>query len=276
MNKKLAFGKVFVMFHNQSAHFVNGITLNVRDKESMKHFYQDILGLNVVNESLSIVHYEIGNMNHFLTLNQINMGREPLTSEAGLFHLAIKLPSKTDLADLLVQLSEYTIPVNGGEHETATSIFLEDPEGNGLEFYVDNPMEDWSFENGQVVLETQPINVPHLLTYVSNEKWQGIPDESIIGYINLKTIELKRIKLYYKRFFGLEPSALETNHSVYLSSNGYHQHIVVNNWYSSIKRIENERTYGLACVDYHYPESTHKRITGPDGIQFRFNFYKVI
>lgn len=190
------------MFHNQSAHFVNGITLNVRDKETMKHFYHDILGLAVVNESLSIIHYEIGEMNHFITLNQINLGREPLTSEAGLFHLAIKLPSKTDLADLLVQLSEFTIPVNGGEHDVTTSLFVEDPEGNGLEFYVDNPIEDWSFEDGKVVLETHPINVPHLLTYVSNEKWQGMPEESMIGYINLKTIELNRIKQYYKNFLG--------------------------------------------------------------------------
>lgn len=264
------------MFHNQSAHFVNGITLNVRDKEAMKQFYEHILGLNVVNESYSIVHYEIGNSNHFLTLKQINYGREPLTSEAGLFHLAIRLPSKADLADLLVQLSEYELPVNGGEHDITTSLFLEDPEGNGLEFYVDHPIEDWVFEDDKVVFETQPINVPNLLTYVSNEKWQGIPDETIIGYVNLKTIELKRVISYYKNFFGLEASSLETNTALYLSSNGYHQHIVVNNWFSRIKRIENHKTYGLACVDYHYPETTHKNITGPDGILFRFNFYKVM
>lgn len=117
--------------------------------------------------------------------------------------------------------------------------------------------------------------MPHLLTYVSDNKWQGIPDESMIGYINIKTINLKRVSTYYKNFFGLESSSIETNHAFYLSSNGYHQHIVVNNWYSSIKRIENETTYGLACIDYHYPETTHKQLTGPDGIVFRFNFYKV-
>ncbi|MDN8848283.1 VOC family protein, partial [Staphylococcus aureus] len=93
-----------------------------------------------------------------------NYGREPLTSEAGLFHLAIRLPSKRDLADLLVQLSEYELPINGGEHDITTSLFLEDPEGNGLEFYVDHPIEDWVFEDDKVVLETQPINVPNLLT----------------------------------------------------------------------------------------------------------------
>ena len=264
------------MFHNESAHFVNGIILNVRDKDEMKKFYGDIIGLNVVNESYSTIQYEVGNLNHFMTLNQINMGREPLVSEAGLFHLAIKLPSKTALADLLVQFSEYKIPINGGEHDISTSLYLEDTEGNGLEFYVDNPIDEWSIENEKAVLETKPLNVPKLLTYVSDEKWQGIPDESIIGYINLKTIRLNRVKQYYKNYFGLVPSSLETDSAVYLASNGYHQHLVVNNWLSSVKRIENHRTYGLACVDFHFPETTHKLLAGPDGIQFRFNYYSVL
>lgn len=89
------------MFHSQSAHFVNGITLNVRDKDEMKQFYENIIGMNVVNESYSTIQYEIGNLNHFITFNQVIQGREPLRSEAGLFHLAIRLPAKTDLADLL-------------------------------------------------------------------------------------------------------------------------------------------------------------------------------
>lgn len=264
------------MFHSQSAHFVNGITLNVRDKDEMKQFYENVIGMNVVNESYSTIQYEIGNLNHFMTFNQVIQGREPLPSEAGLFHLAIKLPAKTDLADLLVQINESGIPVHGGEHDVTTSLYLEDPEGNGLEFYVDNPIEDWLFEDEKVVLETQPINVPNLLAYTSNEKWQGIPDESVIGYLNLKSIDLSKVKQYYNNYFGLETSSLETDGAFYLSSNGYHQHLVVNNWLSSIKRIENNRTYGLAIIDFHYPETTHKLLTGPDGIQFRFNYNKVV
>ena len=88
-----------------------------------------------------------------------------------------------------MQFSEYKIPINGGEHDISTSLYLEDTEGNGLEFYVDNPIDEWSIENEKAVLETKPLNVPKLLTYVSDEKWQGIPDESIIGYINLKQFD---------------------------------------------------------------------------------------
>lgn len=102
------------MYHNSNANFVNGITLNVRDKNELKPFYEDVLGLNIINETLTSIQYEVGQNNHVITLVELQNGREPLMSEAGLFHIAIKLPQISDLANLLIHLSEYDIPVNGG------------------------------------------------------------------------------------------------------------------------------------------------------------------
>lgn len=90
------------MFHNKNANFVNGITINVRDKDELKPFYEEILGLNIVNETMTSIQYEVGMSNTFITLNEITNGREPLMSEAGLFNLGIMLPTLSDLADLLV------------------------------------------------------------------------------------------------------------------------------------------------------------------------------
>lgn len=263
------------MFHNKNDHFINGITLNVKDIEEMKHFYSNILGLNIVTESDSNILYQIGVQNHFISLNQIERGREPLSAEAGLFHLAIQLSSQSALADILVQLSDYSLPVDGGENHLTTSLYVNDPEGNGLEFYVEAHNEDWDNVEEQVTLDTLPINVPKLLKHVSNNQWQGIPNESQIGYLNLKTIAWHKVKPYYKNFFNLEVASLDTDEALYMSSKGDYQHLVVNNWHSYIKRIENDVTYGLACVDCYYPDTAHKRLTGPDGIQFRFNYYEV-
>lgn len=122
------------MYHNSNANFVNGITLNVRDKNELKPFYEDILGLNIINETLTSIQYEVGQNNHVITLVELQNGREPLMSEAGLFHIAIKLPQISDLANLLIHLSEYDIPVNGGIQPASLSLFLKTQKETVLNF----------------------------------------------------------------------------------------------------------------------------------------------
>lgn len=122
------------MYHNSNANFVNGITLNVRDKNELKSFYEDVLGLNIINETLTSIQYEVGQNNHVITLVELQNGREPLMSEAGLFHIAIKLPQISDLANLLIHLSEYDIPVNGGIQPASLSLFLKTRKETVLNF----------------------------------------------------------------------------------------------------------------------------------------------
>ncbi|UDI78490.1 VOC family protein [Staphylococcus taiwanensis] len=264
------------MFHSKNAHFINGVTLNVRNLAILRPFYEEVLGFEVVIETTSSVQYEIGQSNHFLTLSEVTNGREPLLSEAGLFYIGILLPNMHDLADLLVQLSDYEIPVNGGEQSVCTSLFFEDPEGNAFKFYVDHDRDYWVYHDHQLQLEIEAINVPYLLNNVSNEQWQGIPKGSKIGNVSLKTIRISEVKDYYLTYFGLEQSAYLDKFSLYLSSSHYYHHLAVNQWLSSTKRIENEKSYGLALIDFYYPETTHIDINGPDGIQFRFNFIEVV
>lgn len=263
------------MFHSKDAHFVNGIIINVRDIEVIRAFYEEVLGFNFVNESMKAVQYKVGAHNQYITFNEIQNGREPLMSEAGLFHIGIELPNLSSLADLLVQLSDFEKPVNGGEQSVGTSLFVEDPEGNALKFYVDYDFEMWNYdEENRVKMDIRPINVPRLLKEVSDAKWQGIPDEAKFGSLHLKTIRISEIKAYYHNYFGLEELAYMDDFSLFLSSNNYYNHLAVNQWLSGTKRIDNENTYGLALIDFHYPESTHINLKGPDGLYFRFNRIK--
>ena len=116
-----------------------------------------------------------------------------------------------------------------------------------------------------------PVNVPRLLKEVSDEGWQGIPDEAKLGSLHLKTIRISEIKSYYLNYFGLEESAYMDDYSLFLASNHYYNHLAMNQWLSGTKRVDNENTYGLAMIDFHYPETTHKDLKGPDGLYFRFN-----
>lgn len=264
------------MFHNKNANFVNGVTINVKDKQVIKAFYEEVLGFNLVNESMTVVRYEVGDSNQFITFNEIQNGREPITSESGLFHIGILLPNLSSLADLLVQLSDFEISVNGGEQSVATCLFIEDPEGNALKFYVDQDIDSWiDEEENRIRMDIAPINVPRLLKQVSDEKWQGIPDKTKLGSLHLKTIRISEVKSYYLNYFGLEESAHMDDYSLFLASNYYYNHLAINQWLSSIKRVDNENTYGLAMIDFHYPQTAHKSLKGPDGLYFRFNRIEV-
>ena len=126
------------------------------------------------------------------------------------------LPELSSLADLLVQLSDFEIPVNGGEQSVGTALFIEDPEGNSLKFYVDHDFEFWNYdEDHRVKMDIIPVNVPRLLKEVSDEGWQGIPDEAKLGSLHLKTIRISEIKSYYLNYFGLEESAYMDDYSLF-------------------------------------------------------------
>lgn len=259
------------MFHNSNAHFVNGITLNVRNLTELRPFYENILGFNLISETLTEVQYEVGLSSHTITLVELDHGRTPLMSEAGLFHIAIKLDNLSQLADLLVQLSHYDIPVNGGNQSTSISLFFDDPEGNGFKFYVDKDNEEWEFHNGLIKIDAKPLNVPRLLSFTSVNEWQGIPDEALIGSLHIKTIRISEVANFYTEYFGLEISGYMDDFSLFLASNHYYQHLAMNQWLSSTKRVETFDSYGLAVIDFYYPETTHLNIKGPDGLYYRFN-----
>lgn len=257
-------------------HYVNGVTLNVRDKENLKHFYEEILGFNVINETYTSIQYEVGDSKHRITLHQIDDGREPLVSEAGLFHIGIRLGSHAHLADLMAHLTEHEILLNGAEHNVSTSLYFTDPEGNGFEFYADQPEETWDFDKeNRVIMDTRHLYASKLMNLRSRDGWQGIPDDSMIGNLHLKTVRISEVKDYYLAHFGLEESSFVNKSSLFMSSNGYHHTLAVNHWMSSMQRMENDDTYGLTLVDFHYPETTHTWLKGPDGIAFRFNYLGV-
>lgn len=78
------------MFHDNDAHFINGITLNVRDLRTLQPFYEELLGFKKVEETLTAVKYQVGDSHHYITLREIKSGRNPLSQEAGLFYIGIQ------------------------------------------------------------------------------------------------------------------------------------------------------------------------------------------
>lgn len=253
-------------FHDRTATQVTHIQLNVKDLGHMTHFYHKTLGFPIISQDQNNTTFGIGDGGHTFTLHALTEGRQPSLLEAGLFHVAILLPTTTDLADFLYYAAQHGIRIGGGEHLVSEALYLNDPEGNGIEIYRDRPSNEWSWENNFVKMETLAVDTETLLQQRSSEGWQGIPSHAKLGHLHLKTHDLSEARQFYIDTLGFQHVSKYPN-ALFMSTNHYHHHIAVNTWQSNQPRKDNEASYGLAHIDIYKPGMTQKTVTAPEGFK---------
>ena len=147
---------------------IGHIHLKVADLEKALKFYRDLLGFEVQQYyGDSAVFISAGGYHHHIGLNtwhSKDSGPAP-TNTAGLFHTAILFPTRKDLAIALKRLIDANYPLTGAsDHGVSEAIYLNDPDGNGVELYWDRPKEDWPFDaEGNLMMVTESLDLNDLL-----------------------------------------------------------------------------------------------------------------
>ena len=147
---------------------IGHVHLKVSDLERSLKFYRDLLGFEVQQYfGNSAAFISAGDYHHHIGLNtwhSKNAGPAPLHA-AGLYHTAILYPSRKDLAIALKRVINAKYPFTGAsDHGVSEAIYLDDPDGNGVELYWDRPKEQWPVdENGTLQMVTDPLDIEDLL-----------------------------------------------------------------------------------------------------------------
>jgi catechol 2,3-dioxygenase len=147
---------------------IGHIHLKVSDLNKALSFYRDILGFEVMQHyGNSAVFVSAGGYHHHIGLNtwhSKNAGPAPANS-CGLYHTAILYPTRKDLAVALQRLIDAKYPLSGAsDHGVSEAIYLDDPDGNGVELYWDKPREQWPFDGeGNLGMITQHLDLQDLL-----------------------------------------------------------------------------------------------------------------
>lgn len=147
---------------------IGHVHLTVGDLERSLRFYRDLIGFEVTAKySDSAVFLSKGGYHHHIGLNTWS-GKgvtPPPEGHSGLFHFAILFPSRRELAEILRALMDAKYPVTGfSDHGVSEAIYLNDPDGIGVELYADRPQNEWKVTNdGEVEMVTKPLNVEDLL-----------------------------------------------------------------------------------------------------------------
>jgi catechol 2,3-dioxygenase len=147
---------------------IGHVHLKVADIERALHFYRDILGFDLVTTvGRQAAFLSAGGYHHHIGLNtwESQGGAPPPPGHTGLYHHAILLPTRAALADAVRRLIDHEWPLTGAaDHGVSEAIYLDDPDGNGVELYWDRPQEEWPREpSGEIVMYTAPLDLEGLL-----------------------------------------------------------------------------------------------------------------
>src|SRR6478752_5754490 len=147
---------------------IGHVHLKVSDLERSLRFYRDLLGFEVTTMyGKQAAFLSAGGYHHHIGLNTwLSKGAAPAPARsAGLYHTAILYPTRKDLAVVLKRLLEADYPLTGAsDHGVSEAIYLDDPDGNGVELYWDKPREQWPVDaSGSLNMKTDPLDLDSLL-----------------------------------------------------------------------------------------------------------------
>ncbi len=146
---------------------IGHVHLTVSSLEKSVEFYRDVLGFEITQELNGAVFLSAGGYHHTIGLNSWSKSgaRTPEEGQIGLYHFAILYPSRKELAKAVKRLLETRYPLEGAsDHRVSESIYLKDPDGNGIELYADRNEKNWSKdEKGNLQMVIQELDVAKLL-----------------------------------------------------------------------------------------------------------------
>ena len=150
---------------------IGHVHLKVSNIEKALHFYHELLGFEITQwYGDSAVFLSAGGYHHHIGLNtwhSKNAGPAP-GKAAGLYHLAILYSTQKDLAEVVKRLYDNHYPLTGAsDHGVSKAIYLNDPDGNGVELYWDYPKEEWPIDaKGNLEMITEPLNIDELFAHL--------------------------------------------------------------------------------------------------------------
>ena len=238
------------------------VELIVRDIAAVMRFYTQCIGLKVLRTDAKAVHLGAGG-NELLVLHDLPDAKNPGRT-AGLYHVAILLPSRRALALQLRHLVDSGVRLQGAaDHLVSEALYLSDPEGNGIEIYYDRPPEQWPREKGQLRMASDPLDFRALRAELNFENiaWAGLPPEAIIGHVHLRVSDLSAAETFYREVLRMNVTVRYGHSAIFLSYKGYHHHIGINTWESLGVPAAPVGSPGLRHIVLHAPDmATWKRI----------------
>lgn len=237
---------------------MGAVSLRVADLDRSLRFYHEILGyvVELVGDDAALLRPALNEPHHFELRAVPGAGRAPRQA-VGLYHAAILLPTRHDLAQLVVQLHEQGVPFGHSDHGVSEALYLDDPDGNGLEIYADRPRDQWQRDGEGVAMVVDPLDFENLLgkLHGKNDRWSGMPSHSTIGHVHLRVSDLAEAIQFYVDLIGFDVMQSSLPGALFVAAGGYHHHLGLNVWESRGRPRGPEDAAGLDAFAVELPDA---------------------
>jgi len=174
----------------------------------------------------------------------------------GLYHLAILMPTRLDLALALARLADARWPLDGAsDHLVSEALYLSDPDGNGIELYRDRPRAEWRHRDGRLEMATLPLDLEDVLAELraATSLQRHVAAGTKIGHVHLQVADLREAEEFYSGVLGFDVMVRGYPGALFVSAGGYHHHLGLNTWHSAGSSAPPAGSVGLRSFEVTLP-----------------------
>jgi catechol 2,3-dioxygenase len=214
---------------------IGTVRLTVSDLDRARGFYERVLGLRSRDKADGTLALGVPAERPLLELRGDSSAPRLDRRATGLYHFAVLMPSRVELAFALARLAEAGWPLDGAsDHLVSEALYLSDPDGNGIEIYRDRSREEWRRVDGQLAMSTLPLDLRSVLAEIGDAS--SVPAEAppatTIGHIHLQVSDISEAEEFYNGVLGFDVIVRGYPGALFVSAGGYHHHIGLNTWHS--------------------------------------------
>ena len=209
------------------------VRLVVSDVDRQRSFYRDAIGLSQVWESDGGVSLGASAGVPLVDLRPLPGAPSRPGHSTGLFHQALLVPDRPALARAIRRVLDTGWQFTGAsDHLVSEAMYLDDPEGNGIEIYRDRPREEWPRVGGTIQMATEPMDLEGVMSELPAGSDAGMDAATTIGHVHLSVAELDAAERFYSGLLGFDVTVRGYPGALFVSAGGYHHHLGLNTWRS--------------------------------------------
>lgn len=243
-------------FHQKPNLFIQNVTLKVSNLSRSIDFYTEIIGFRVLQQEEGRVTLTADGQHALITLVEVP-NAQFVRGATGLYHFALLLPSRKDLGNLIQHFIQKNVQIGAGDHDVSEALYLSDPDGNGIEMYIDRPADTWKWDsNGQVYMTTDPVQFQSVLREADGT-WSGLPIDTVMGHIHLSVRNLQESEDFYTSLLDYAVVSRYGGQALFISTGGYHHHIGLNTWHSEGAEALPKDAVGIQSYTVQLPDQDY-------------------